>query len=222
VSTSGSAAAASSCRGCGPGKTLGRNCADRAAVVRAALEEAGIEVDDLDELSAETIDDQGHVRYLWIPVTSAEIDSATYVRVMATAITQRQRWREQYTAAPFRPRPRLRCGSWSRRPRSCEALGSTRHRCGAGGGVRPAADQRAPGPGSQNGRSLRGAVASTHPAEPRRDLRSDLAPQHVRSWQQALLDAGLDRVTVAKAYRLLKAVMSTAADDELIRRTRAG
>jgi hypothetical protein len=44
----------------------------------------------------------------------------------------------------------------------------------------------------------------------------------VRSWQQALLDAGLDRVTVAKAYRLLKAVMSTAADDELIRRTRAG
>jgi integrase len=47
---------------------------------------------------------------------------------------------------------------------------------------------------------------------------ADLTPQHVRSWRQALLDAGVGPVTVAKAYRLLKAVMNTAVDDELIRR----
>ena len=47
---------------------------------------------------------------------------------------------------------------------------------------------------------------------------ADLTPQHVRSWRQALLDAGVGSVTVAKAYRLLKAVMNTAVDDELIRR----
>jgi integrase len=40
----------------------------------------------------------------------------------------------------------------------------------------------------------------------------------VRSWRQALLGAGVGSATVAKAYRLLKAVMNTAVDDELIRR----
>jgi hypothetical protein len=88
------------------GKTLDRHRADRAAVVRAALEEAGIEVDDLDELSAEATDDNGHAQFLWMPVPSAEIDSSTYVRVMVTAITQRQRWREQYAAARAGPLPR--------------------------------------------------------------------------------------------------------------------
>jgi hypothetical protein len=85
------------------GKTLDRHRADRAAVVRAALEEAGIEVDDLDEHSAEATDDNGHAQFLWMPVLSAEIDSSTYVRVMVTAITQRQRWREQYAAARAGP-----------------------------------------------------------------------------------------------------------------------
>jgi hypothetical protein len=85
------------------GKTLNRHRADRATVVRAALEEAGIEVDDLAELSAEATDDQGHARFLWIPLTSAEVDSATYVHVMVTAITQRQRWRQQYAAARAGP-----------------------------------------------------------------------------------------------------------------------
>jgi integrase len=47
---------------------------------------------------------------------------------------------------------------------------------------------------------------------------ADLSPQDVRSWRQALLDAGVGPVTVAKAYRLLKAVMNTAVDDGLIRR----
>jgi hypothetical protein len=41
-----------------------------------------------------------------MPVPSAEIDSSTYVRMMVTAITQRQRWREQYAAARAGPPPR--------------------------------------------------------------------------------------------------------------------
>ena len=41
---------------------------------------------------------------------------------------------------------------------------------------------------------------------------------HVRRWRKERLDAGVSAVTVAKAYRLLKAVFNTAADDGLIRR----
>jgi integrase len=45
-----------------------------------------------------------------------------------------------------------------------------------------------------------------------------LTPARVRSWRAGLLDAGVGAVTAAKAYRLLRAVMATAVDDELIRR----
>ena len=38
-----------------------------------------------------------------------------------------------------------------------------------------------------------------------------------RRWRRRL-DAGVSAVTVTKAYRLLKAVLNTAADDGLIRR----
>ena len=40
----------------------------------------------------------------------------------------------------------------------------------------------------------------------------------MRRWRKNLLDAGVSTVTVAKAYRLLKAIFNTAVDDELIRR----
>jgi integrase len=40
----------------------------------------------------------------------------------------------------------------------------------------------------------------------------------VRRWRKHLLDAGTSAVTVAKAYRLLKAIFNTAVDDGLIRR----
>jgi len=40
----------------------------------------------------------------------------------------------------------------------------------------------------------------------------------VGRWRKERLDAGISTVTVAKAYRLLKAIMTTAADDGLIRR----
>jgi integrase len=41
---------------------------------------------------------------------------------------------------------------------------------------------------------------------------------NVRTWRKKLLDSGVSEVTTAKAYRLLKAVLNTAADDSLIRR----
>lgn len=47
---------------------------------------------------------------------------------------------------------------------------------------------------------------------------ADVTPARVRSWRQSLLDGGVGPVTVAKAYRLLKSVLNTAVDDELIRR----
>jgi integrase len=45
----------------------------------------------------------------------------------------------------------------------------------------------------------------------------DLTPARVRSWRAGLLADGVGASTVAQAYRLLRAVMNTALDDELIR-----
>jgi integrase len=50
-----------------------------------------------------------------------------------------------------------------------------------------------------------------------RTLAEIRAPQ-VRRWRKTLLDDGVSEVTVAKAYRLLKAIMNTAVDDLLIAR----
>ena len=49
------------------------------------------------------------------------------------------------------------------------------------------------------------------------DIR-DVTPPDVRSWRRRLLDNGVGESTVAKAYRLLRAVLNTAVDDETIRR----
>ena len=45
-----------------------------------------------------------------------------------------------------------------------------------------------------------------------------ITPASVRTWRQNLLESALGPSTVSKAYRLLRAVLNTAADDELIRR----
>ena len=45
-----------------------------------------------------------------------------------------------------------------------------------------------------------------------------ITPAMVRTWRQDLLNSGLGQSTVSKAYRLLRAVLNTATDDELIRR----
>jgi len=46
----------------------------------------------------------------------------------------------------------------------------------------------------------------------------DITEPRVRRWRKGLLDARVGEVTVAKAYRLLKAIMNTAVDDGMIRR----
>jgi integrase len=45
----------------------------------------------------------------------------------------------------------------------------------------------------------------------------DLNPAQIRRWRADLLEAGVGPVTVAKAYRLLRAVLGTAVTDRLIR-----
>jgi integrase len=47
---------------------------------------------------------------------------------------------------------------------------------------------------------------------------ADISEQRVRAWRKSRLDAGASPITVAKAYRLLKAVLNTAVDDGLVRR----
>jgi integrase len=47
---------------------------------------------------------------------------------------------------------------------------------------------------------------------------ADIQPGHVRRWRKALLDDGVSTITMAKAYRLLKAILNTALDDGVIRR----
>jgi integrase len=46
----------------------------------------------------------------------------------------------------------------------------------------------------------------------------DIRGPSVRAWRKARLDAGIGAVTVAKAYRLLRAILNTAVDDGLIQR----
>jgi integrase len=47
---------------------------------------------------------------------------------------------------------------------------------------------------------------------------AEIKEPHVRRWRKKLLDDGVSVVTAAKAYRLLKAIFATAADDGMIRR----
>jgi len=77
------------------GKTLAGHKADRAAVVRAALEEAGVDPDDHDELSVVGTDG----RWSWELLGRSRVDEQTYVAAIARAITTRQRWRAEYEAA---------------------------------------------------------------------------------------------------------------------------
>ena len=77
------------------GKTLTDHRADRAAVVRAALEEAGYDPDDHDELAA-TGDGDG---WTWELIPRSRVDDRTYAAAVAEAIATRQRWRREYEAA---------------------------------------------------------------------------------------------------------------------------
>jgi hypothetical protein len=77
------------------GKTLAGHKADRAAVVRQALEEAGIDPDDHDELSVVGTDG----RWSWELLGRSRVDAPTYAAAIAQAIRTRQRWLAEYDAA---------------------------------------------------------------------------------------------------------------------------
>src|SRR5664279_1280450 len=46
----------------------------------------------------------------------------------------------------------------------------------------------------------------------------DITPLAVRRWRAALLDAGVSETMAAKSYRLLRAVLNTAVDDDILDR----
>lgn len=78
------------------GKTLADHKADRSSVVRAVLEEAGIEAPEARRLAADVIDDDGLPRFVWEDVP---VEERNYAATIAHSIRQRRAWREQYEAA---------------------------------------------------------------------------------------------------------------------------
>ena len=47
---------------------------------------------------------------------------------------------------------------------------------------------------------------------------NEIKASHVRRWRKELVDAGMGEPTIARAYQLLKSIMNTALDDDMIRR----
>jgi hypothetical protein len=83
------------------GKTLSEHRADRAAVVRAALQEAGIDPDDHNEYSISGSDG----RWAWEIIGRSRIDAHSYAAAIAESVAVRQRWRRQYEAVKARAGP---------------------------------------------------------------------------------------------------------------------
>ena len=78
------------------GKTLTQHKADRAAVVRAVLTEAGIDAPEADRLAADVLHEDGLPRFVWEDVPVRERD---YTAVISASLRQAQRWRTQYDDA---------------------------------------------------------------------------------------------------------------------------
>ena len=78
------------------GKTLRDHRADRSAVVREALEAAGIDVASAQRMAAQVVTADGAPRYDWSVTICRQ---ATTAAVLMTTILERRRWREQYELA---------------------------------------------------------------------------------------------------------------------------
>jgi hypothetical protein len=78
------------------GKTLGEHRADRASVVREALNEAGIVAPEVERLAADVLSSDGKPRFVW---TDSKPDPLLYTRIILASIAERQRWKAQYEAA---------------------------------------------------------------------------------------------------------------------------
>ncbi|MBO0828100.1 MAG: replication initiation protein [Streptosporangiales bacterium] len=87
------------------GKTLTEHKADRAAIVRAVLAEAGIQAPDVDRYSATVEGEDGKPRYLWSPVRPGEEDLHTYRDLLIVALAEHHRWRLEYEHAKERAGP---------------------------------------------------------------------------------------------------------------------
>lgn len=77
-------------------KTLARHRADRAEVVRAALESAGIVAPETERMSAGVRTSDGRARFVWEPI---ERDAVSYAQVIMFAVAERRRWRAEYDKA---------------------------------------------------------------------------------------------------------------------------
>jgi len=78
------------------GKTLTEHRADRAAVVRQALEAAGMDAPEVDRCAADLLHTDGKPRFVWEQVPLTAVD---YVDVLTASILERRRWRHQYEIA---------------------------------------------------------------------------------------------------------------------------
>lgn len=78
------------------GKTLKQHKADRADVVRQALEAAGITPTEARRCAAEVLDRDGKPRFVWEDI---EVTPALYAAVIMRGISERQRWRAEYDGA---------------------------------------------------------------------------------------------------------------------------
>lgn len=78
------------------GKTLAHHKADRAAVVRAALEAAGIDAPNARRMAADEPHTDGLPRYVW---ENLPVEARDYAAAIASAIAQATRWRHEYEHA---------------------------------------------------------------------------------------------------------------------------
>ena len=78
------------------GKTLDVHRADRAAVVRQVLEEAGVQVAEPDRCAADVLASDGEPRFVWSELPPGE---ASYNAAVFAQIIQRHEWRAQYDKA---------------------------------------------------------------------------------------------------------------------------
>jgi hypothetical protein len=78
------------------GKTLTEHKADRAAVVRQVLQEAGITPPDADRLAADVLHTDGKPRFVWADTKPDERD---YAAIVAASMRQARHWRTQHEHA---------------------------------------------------------------------------------------------------------------------------
>ena len=78
------------------GKTLDVHRADRAAVVRQVLEEAGVQVTERERCAADVLTPDGEPRFVWSVLPPGE---SSYNAAVFAQIIQSQTWRAQYERA---------------------------------------------------------------------------------------------------------------------------